>query len=98
MFIELTGKEFPLVADLLAVARAERENNVRLSDLEGGGLEALGVMLFHFARRGAEKADKKFAYKLDEFLGFVQLSDLPKITECIAQVMGGANEPGEKKA
>lgn len=96
MVIELSGKEFPLVADLLSVARAERENNVRLSDLEEGGLEALGVVLFHFARRGAEKADKKWPYKLDEFLGFVHLSDLPKITETVASLMGGPEE-GEKK-
>jgi len=91
MKIELSGKEFHLRCDMRALANAKRESKIDISNF-GEDIVEVGTLVFYMAQSGAKHAEAAFKYKLDDFLGLIQLSDLQSLSDVIGEMMGADTE------
>jgi hypothetical protein len=94
MKIELSGKEFTLRADFLALKKAKDEAGIKLNQLSDDPVEA-GTLVYYMAQSGHKFAGIPFKHSLEEFLGFIQMTDVDTLVDALAQVMPGN---GEKKS
>lgn len=91
MKLELSGKEFTLRADFRAFAAAKSEAGIKLEDIGNDPVDVCTLVYF-MARSGAKHAEVPFKYKLDDFLGLMQVADIPKLTAAINELMGSGEE------
>jgi hypothetical protein len=93
MKLELSGKEFTLRCDMAALDRAKQLSGIELTKLdEDGDIVELSKLLFYFAESGAKFAGIPFDYELDAWLALIDISDLPKLSDAVSSVLGGAEK------
>jgi len=91
MKIELNGKEFHLRCDMRALANAKRESKIDISNL-GDDVVDVGTFVYYMAQSGAKHAEASFKYKLDDFLGLIEMTDLEPLGNAISELMGANTE------
>jgi len=91
MRLTLSDKEFTLRADFLAFNSAKEEAGVSLGDEFTDPVDACKLLYF-MARSGAKYAGVPFKYELEDFLGLMQLSDVPQMTSALNEMMGAGAE------
>jgi hypothetical protein len=93
MKLTLSGKEFTLRCDMRALANAKKEAGIELHKLqEESDLLTVGTLVYFMAQSGAKHADIPFKYNLDDFLGLIDLSDLPALAESMTNMLAGGME------
>ncbi len=104
MDLELNGKTYWLRCDMRALANAKREHKTDLSDItesykdengkkqERENFDAIGCLVYHFAKSGAKFKKQRFPYEMDDFLGLIQLEDISKLGDALQSLMGGGTE------
>lgn len=91
MKLTLSGKEFTLRCDMRALANAKRESGININDLDDDPATA-GTLVYYMAQSGAKHAGIPFKYNLDNFLGLIDLTDLPALAESVTEMLGGGTE------
>jgi hypothetical protein len=94
MKLTLSGKEFTLRCDMRALANAKREAGIDISKLDDD-IVSVGTFVYYLAQSGAKHADIPFKVELDDFLGLIDMSDMPALTTALTEMLGGG---GEKKS
>jgi len=94
MKLTLSGKEFTLRCDMRALANAKREAGIDISKLDDD-IVSVGTFVYYLAQSGAKQADIPFKVELDDFLGLIDISDMPALTTALTEMLGGG---GEKKS
>lgn len=91
MKLVLSGKEFQLRADFLAFKSAKQEAGIELHKLSDDPVDACTLVYF-MARSGAKAAEVPFKYKLDDFLGLINMQDVDDLSKALTQLLGGSAE------
>jgi hypothetical protein len=91
MKLTLSGKEFTLRCDMRALANAKRESGIDIGKLNDDAVE-IGSLVYYMAQSGAKHADVPFKYNLDDFLGLIDMSDLPAMTQALIDLLGAGTE------
>jgi hypothetical protein len=86
MKLTLSGKEFTLRCDFLALAKAKREAGIELGKLNDGDVVNTGTLLFYMAQSGAKHAGIPFKQELDDFLALIDISDMPALEQAITDM------------
>lgn len=94
MKLTLSGKEFTLRCDMRALANAKREAGVDINKLDDD-IVSIGSFVYYMAQSGAKYAGIPFKVELDDFLGLIDMSDMPALTTALTELLGGG---GEKKS
>lgn len=91
MKIELSGKEFTLRADFLALKKAKDEAGIKLSQLTDDPVEA-GTLVYYMAQSGHKFAGIPFKHTLEQFLGFIEMTDIDTLVDALGQLMPSGSE------
>ena len=91
MKLTLSGKEFTLRCDMRALANAKRESGIDIGKLDDDAVE-IGSLVYYMAQSGAKHADIPFKYNLDDFLGLIDMGDLPAMTQALIELLGAGTE------
>lgn len=91
MKLTLSGKEFTLRCDMRALANAKRESGIDIGKLDDDAVE-IGSLVYYMAQSGAKHADIPFKYNLDDFLGLIDMGDLPAMTQALIDLLGAGTE------
>jgi len=91
MKLTLSGKEFTLRCDMRALSNAKRESGIDIGKLDDDAVE-IGSLVYYMAQSGAKHADVPFKYNLDDFLGLIDMSDLPAMTQALIDLLGAGTE------
>ena len=91
MLVTLSGKQFTLRCDMRALATAKREAGLDIGKL-GDDVVDMGSLVYFMAQSGAKHADAPFKYKLDDFLGLIEVKDLNTLSEVLGELLGTGTE------
>ena len=91
MKIELSGKEFTLRADFLALKKAKDEAGIKLSQLTDDPVEA-GTLVYYMAQSGHKFSGIPFKHTLEQFLGFIEMTDIDTLVDALGQLMPSGSE------
>jgi hypothetical protein len=91
MKIELSGKEFTLRADFLALKKAKDEAGIQLNQLSDDPVEA-GTLLYYIAQSGHKFAGIPFKHSLEDFLGLIDMTDVPAMSEALSALVSSGSE------
>ena len=93
MKLTLSGKEFTLRCDMRALANAKKHAGIELHKLqEESDLLTVGTLVYFMSQSGAKHAGIPFKYNLDDFLGLIDLTDLPALADSVTEMLGGGTE------
>ncbi len=104
MQLELNGKTYWLRCDMRALANAKREHKTDISDIattykdengkeqERQNFDAIGCLVYHFAKSGAKFKKQRFTLDMDDFLGLIELQDIPKLGDALSSLIGASTE------
>jgi hypothetical protein len=87
MKLTLSGKEFTLRCDMRALANAKRESGIDIGKLDDDAVE-VGTLVYYMAQSGAKHAGIPFKYSLDDFLGLIDMIDIPVMTQALIDLIG----------
>jgi hypothetical protein len=97
MKLTLSGKEFTLRCDMRALANAKKEAGIVLEKLqEENDLVTVGTLVYFMAQSGAKYAGIPFKYTQDDFLGLIELEDLPALSNALGAIMSVGQEKKSK--
>jgi hypothetical protein len=89
MNITLDNQTFPVRANMRAWRNYERETGNKVASIDAEDVTAMPELLYYFVQEGCKRQGMKFEMPVDEFLGLIEVGDLPKVVEIIEQSMGG---------
>jgi hypothetical protein len=97
MKVTLSGKEFTLRCDMRALANAKKEAGIEFDKLqENSDVVTVGTLVYYMAQSGAKHASIPFKWSVDDFLGLIELSDLPALGDAVGEMFGAATEKKSK--
>ena len=89
MNITLDNQTFPVRANMRAWRNYERETGNKVASIDAEDVTAMPELLYYFVQEGCKRQGMKFEMPVDEFLGLIEVGDLPQVIEIIGQSMGG---------
>lgn len=89
MNITLDNQTFPVRANMRAWRNYERQTGNKVASIDAEDVTAMPELLYYFVQEGCKRQGMKFEMPVDEFLGLIEVGDLPKVVEIIEQSMGG---------
>lgn len=89
MNITLDNQTFPVRANMRAWRNYERETGNKVASIDAEDVTAMPELLYYFVEEGCKRQGMKFEMLVDDFLGLIEVGDLPKVVEIIEQSMGG---------
>ena len=89
MNITLDNQTFPVRANMRAWRNYERETGNKVASIDAEDVTAMPELLYYFVQEGCKRQGMKFEMPVDEFLGLIEVGDLPQVVEIIEQSMGG---------
>jgi|TARA_R100001126_G_C4886942_1_gene183047 hypothetical protein len=95
MEITIGNIKYPLRASMRAWRKFEKATGVKVSEVDSSDVTMIPELIFYFVQEGCESQGMRFTMDVDEWLGKIEVTDLPDLVEVITEVMGGTT--GEKK-
>ena len=89
MNVTLDNQTFPVRANMRAWRNYERETGNKVASIDAEDVTAMPELLYYFVQEGCKRQGMKFEMPVDEFLGLIEVGDLPQVVEIIEQSMGG---------
>lgn len=93
MTVTLDNQTFPVRASMRAWREFERSTGHKVSKIDGEDVTLMPELLYYFVVEGCRKQGMTFEMSVDDFLGMIDVGDLPGIVKVIEESMS----PGEKK-
>ena len=93
--IEIGGKKWPMRATIGAWNRFKETTGKDVADLDNAGnpdLVGFASLAFFFVQAGCKFNGTDFKMSLDDFLDAVEISEMTKIADAIADVMNGGQQ------
>jgi hypothetical protein len=94
MTITLDNQTFPVRASMRAWREFENATGQKVSKIQDDDVTAMPELLYYFVAEGCRKQNMTFEMSVDDFLGLIQVGDLPEIVKVIRDSM---SPDGEKK-
>lgn len=97
MDITIAGKVYPLRATMRAWRKFEKETGVKVTQVDSTDITLIPELIFYFVQEGCIAQGMKFTMEVDEWLGEIEVTDLPVLVEVMAAVMGGSEDKKKVK-
>jgi hypothetical protein len=92
MTITLEGKTFPVRASMRAWKNFEKATGCKVTGIDADDVTKMPELLFYFVQEGCLKQGMQFKMDVDEFLGMIEITDLPGLVAVVGEAMGGQQE------
>ena len=96
MTITLNNKTYPVKATMLAWRKFERATGTKVTEVDASDITLIPELVYYFVQEGCRSQGMKFSLGVEEFLGLIEVNDLPQLVEVMQDAMG-ANPTEEKK-
>ena len=84
-------------ANMRAWRKFEKNTGVKVTEVDSGDITLIPELIFYFVQEGCLAQGMKFTMGVDDWLGEIEISDLPLLVEAMAAVMGGSEDKKKVK-
>ena len=92
MTITLEGKTFPVRASMRAWKNFEKATRCKVTGIDAEDVTKMPELLYYFVQEGCLKQGMQFKMDVDEFLGMIDVTDLPSLMLVVQEAMGGGEQ------
>ena len=96
--IKLSGKTYPLRATMRAWKRFEEATGQKVAVIDDKDVTMIPQLIYYFVQEGCKANDMNFKMTVDDFLGIIEIGDLPTLAEAVQSLMGGDKKKVTTKA
>jgi len=96
MTITLDNKTYPVKATMRAWRKFEKATGTKVTEVDASDITLIPELVYYFVQDGCKAQGMDFSLSVEEFLGLIEVGDLPQLVEVMADAMGG-NADDEKK-
>ena len=93
MTITLDNQTFPVRASMRAWRNFENATGHKVATLDSEDVTKMPELLYYFVQEGCKRQGMTFELSVDDFLGLIDVGDLPEVMKVIEQSMS----PGDEK-
>lgn len=94
--IKLDGKTFPVRATMRAWKRFEDNTGKNLfagtgkkvAEVDSNDVTLIPELVYYFVQEGCKAQGMAFEMDVDDFLGLIEIADLPALSKTVADCMG----------
>ena len=97
MNITLNNKSYPVKATLRAWRNFEKATGVKVVEVDASDVTLIPELVYYFVVDGCAAQGMDFNLSVDEWLGLIEVQDLPKLIAVMEEAMGGNSKAGGKK-
>lgn len=94
--IEIGGRKWPMRATIGAWKKFEESTGLKMSDLKtnAGLADVVNIcrLAFYYVQAGCKANGTAFEMSSDEFLDAIEMTEMEKVADAIAKVMGQNNQ------
>lgn len=87
MNITLDNQTFPVKANMRAWRNFERATGHKVAGIDSEDVTLMPELLYYFVEEGCRKQGMKFEMEVDDFLGLIDVGDLPAVMKVIEDSM-----------
>lgn len=98
MTITLDGKTFPVRASMRAWRNFENETGCKVANIDSEDVTRIPELMYYFVQEGCKKQGMAFEMNLDDFLGLIEVGDLPQLSKVVEQSLSGNKEKKTSQA
>ena len=99
MNIELNNKSYPVKATMRAWRAFEKATGVKVIEVDASDITLIPELIYYFVVDGCKAQGMEFGLDVEEWLGLIEVNDLPKLIKVMEEAMGGNTKAdGKKKA
>ena len=96
--INLSGKTYPLRATMRAWKRFEDATGQKVAAIDDKDITMIPQLIYYFVQEGCKANDMNFKMTVDDFLGIIEIGDLPILSEAVQSVMGGDKKKSDHQS
>ena len=97
MNITLDNKSYPVKATLRAWRNFEKATGVKVVEVDASDVTIIPELVYYFVVDGCAAQGMDFNLSVDEWLGLIEIQDLPKLVKVMEEAMGGDSKAESKK-
>tara|TARA_R110002050_G_scaffold173003_1_gene305134 strand:+ start:396 stop:707 length:312 start_codon:yes stop_codon:yes gene_type:complete len=97
MEITIGKRIYPLRATMRAWRNFEKATGVKVTEVDSNDITLIPELIFYFVQEGCKAQGMKFTMAVDDWLGEIEVTDLPLLIEAMAEVMGGSKDKKKVK-
>ncbi|NCW67518.1 MAG: hypothetical protein EBV86_02955 [Marivivens sp.] len=86
--IKLDGKTFPVRATMRAWKRFEDNTGKKVAEVDSNDVTLIPELVYYFVQEGCKAQGMAFEMDVDDFLGLIEIADLPALSKTVADCMG----------
>lgn len=86
--IKLDGKTFPIRATMRAWRKFEDATGKKVADVDSNDVTLIPELVYYFVQEGCKSQGMAFEMDVDDFLGLIEIADLPALSKTVADCMG----------
>ena len=99
MTITLDNKSYPVKATMRAWRKFEKATGVKVIEVDASDITLIPELIYYFVVDGCLAQGMAFSMEVEEWLGLIEVNDLPKLIAVMEEAMGGNSKAsGKKKA
>ena len=86
--IKLDGKTFPVRATMRAWKRFEDNTGKKVAEVDSNDVTLIPELVYYVFQEGCKGKGMAFEMDVDDFLGLIEIADLPALSKTVADCMG----------
>ena len=75
----------------------EKNTGVKVTEVDATDITLIPELIFYFVQEGCIAQGMKFTMEVDEWLGEIEVTDLPILVDAMTEVMGGSKDKKKVK-
>lgn len=96
MNITLDNQTFPVRANMRAWRNYERATGNKVAKIDAEDVTAMPELLYYFVEEGCRRQGMKFELGVEDFLGLIEVGDLPTVVGIIEESMNPEKKTPKK--
>tara|TARA_R110000744_G_scaffold315178_2_gene422104 strand:- start:424 stop:735 length:312 start_codon:yes stop_codon:yes gene_type:complete len=97
MEITIGNKTYPMRATMRGWRKFEKNTGVKVTEVDATDITLIPELIFYFVQEGCIAQGMKFTMEVDEWLGEIEVTDLPILVDAMTEVMGGSKDKKKGK-
>ena len=70
----------------------EKATGVKVTEVDASDITLIPELVYYFVQDGCKAQGMKFSLSVEEFLGLIEVGDLPKLVDVMQEALGGDTE------
>ncbi len=97
MEITIGKRIYPMRATMRGWRKFEKNTGVKVTEVDSNDITLIPELIFYFVQEGCTAQGMQFTMEVDEWLGEIEVTDLPVLVEAMAAVMGSSKKKAKRK-